>query len=205
MKPRLKRGRLITFEKTCDGLGGTTQAALLADRLRKCGFPVVLSREPGGTDLGTIIREVLLKYKGQMSDATELLLFQADRAQHYKEVIKPALKCGAWVILDRFVDSTLSYQGAGRGWNEADLWKLHEISTGGLLPNLTFVLDGVPHVAPEKGDRFETLGDQFFERVRGNILNRATGDTISRYVILNANQPKDVVAAEVMKHVEARL
>lgn len=201
---RNHRGLFITFEKTREGLGGTTQATLLAENLKRAGFDVVLTREPGGTPLGQQIRSLLLDPTNKLSKATELFLFLADRAQHYKEVLKPALKEGKIVICDRYFDSTLVYQGAGRGWKNALLWRLHHATTGSLLPNLTIVLDGEPHInrADNNPDRIEGEGTFFFEKVRNAMLHLAWKD--ERYVVLNANTDAETLAKQIMDIIHER-
>ncbi len=200
---KVNRGMLITFEKTRDGLGGTTQAKHLAERLKKEGYEVVLTHEPGGTEIGKTIRQIVKHYPGELGRATELLLFQADRAQHYKEVLKPSLLSGKIILCDRYFDSTLVYQGAGRGWNDAILWKLHKIATNLLLPDLTFVLDGTPPHRPPDVSRFEKLPDKFFERVREGMLKQAK--TASRYTVIEANAPEEDIAAAIFDIVKYRL
>lgn len=155
--------------------------------LREAGYVVTLTREPGGTAFGQQIRDILLDPSNNLSKATELFLFLADRAQNYKEVIKPSLKAGHVVISDRYFDSTLVYQGAGRGWKSGLLWRLHHVTTGSLLPDLTIVLDGVPHIdrQAERPDRIEAENQTFFERVRGAMLHQASKE--KRYAIVNAN------------------
>src|SRR5690606_10743103 len=158
------------FESTLEGLGKSTQAHLLAEALREQGFDVVLTRESGGTELGQELRKILLHSEYELSKATELFLQLADRAQHYKEVLKPSLRKGKIVISDRYFDSTLVYQGAGRGWKDALLWRLHHATTGSLLPDLTIVLEGSPYKEMDASDRFEKEGTLFFEIVKNAML-----------------------------------
>lgn len=168
----MRKGFMITFESTAEGVGKTTQARRLCEALREAGHDVLLTREPGGTDVGKQLREILLTPRAkeqELSKATELFLMFADRAQHYVEVLKPALKSGKIVVCDRFFDSTLTYQGRGRGWKTAFLYRLHQAATGGLLPDLTFVLDGTPHHENLNPDRFEREGSDFFEKVKRGI------------------------------------
>lgn len=199
------KGFFITVEKTCDGLGGTTQVELLYKRLKSDGYDVVKTFEPGATELGKFIRPMLLDpdtffHEGyELGRATELTLFIADRAQHYHEKIKPALDRGAVVLSDRFYDSTRVYQGEGRGWDEGVLDSLHAITTGYLIPNVTFVLDGTPYIELDKGDRFERMGRDFFIRVRRKMLSLV--NTSNRYVLVNANRPIEVNADEIYGHV----
>jgi dTMP kinase len=134
-------GRFISFEGS-DGCGKSTQMRLLADRLKAEGHEVVLSIEPGGTAIGQQIRAILLDSKNQaLASRAELLLYFASRAQAAEEIIKPALARGAWVLSDRFTDSTLAYQGAGRGLGIDTVLAVHEIACPGLWPDRTILLD----------------------------------------------------------------
>lgn len=196
------RGKLITLEGD-DGLGKTTQAALLAERLQAEGHDVVQTREPGATEVGRTIREIVLHHKGQLSKATEMLLYQADRAQHYKEILKPALKAGKVVVCDRFLHSTLVYQGAVRGWPIPLLWRLHNAATSMLLPDLTIVLDGIPLTEGDPEDRFEREGDEFHKKVRQAYRWQAQVSQ-SRCVVINANQEREILAAGIY-HLVAEL
>lgn len=193
---RSHKGFFITFEKTKEGLGGTTQANHLADNLKKAGYDVVLTKEPGGTELGQHLRQILLDPKQKLSKATELFLQLADRSQHYKEVLKPSLKAGKIVISDRYFDSTLAYQGAGSGWKSAFLWRLHQAATGSLLPDLTFILHGTPFRERDLNDRFERKGEDFHMRVERTMLHLAAKG--GRYVLLNANQDEQELANEIL-------
>ncbi len=196
------QGVFITIEKTGEKLGGSTQAMHLSQRLAAAGHQVVLTREPGGTLLGKQFREMLLSKAVELSKATELFLYVADRAQHYKEVLKPALKAGKFVVSDRYFDSSLVYQGYGRGWKTAFLWRLHHAATGSLLPDLTIVLDGTPMTSYEKTDRFESLGEDFFQRVRQGMLHLTTKS--KRYVLLQANVDEIALADQIFNVVKER-
>jgi dTMP kinase len=199
MRARDRKGFLITLEKTAEGLGGTTQAKLLVDELRKRGYDAIYAKEPGGTVLGTTLREILLSPRSkdqELSHATELFLYMADRAQHYKEVLKPSLTAGKIVVCDRYMDSTLVYQGAGRGWKTGFLLRLHQAATGALMPDLTFVLDGTSHRKVANDDRFENLGAGFFQKIKTGMLRLASSDI--RYVMINANRPVDAVAHNIL-------
>lgn len=200
---RSHRGLLISFEKTKEGLGGSTQALLLAESLRRDGYEVVLTREPGGTDFGKQIRQILLDPNNKLSKATELFLFLADRAQHYKEVLKPALKAGKIVICDRYFDSTLVYQGAGRGWKTAFLLRLHHATTGSLYPDLTIVLDGEPHInrAENNPDRIEGEGTLFFDKVRNAMLSLTKEP---RYQVMDANVTPEALAKQIRRVIDER-
>ena len=165
-------GFFISFEGTDKG-GKSTQAKLLFDYLRGSGYNVVFTYEPGDTDLGQGIRRLVLERKSQDEiDATaEMFLFAADRAQHVNELIRPSLDAGKVVISDRYVDSTLAYQGYGRGLNLNDLRMIQSVATGGLKPAITIWLDVDLQTARKRGwgtggDRIESEDEAFFQRVR---------------------------------------
>ena len=154
-------GRFIALEGV-DGCGKSTQAALLATALRDTGHRVVETREPGGTTLGEAVRGIVLGSGGDMSPVAEALLFAASRAQHVALVIRPALTDGAWVVCDRFVDSSLAYQGAARGLGIDAVWAINAPALDGCLPDLAIVLDVPPAVADARDtgpkDRIEVEG-----------------------------------------------
>ena len=139
-------GRFIALEGV-DGCGKSTQAALLAAALRRAGHRVVETREPGGTALGEAVRGIVLGSDDDMSPMAEALLFAASRAQHVAQVIRPALSAGAWVVCDRFVDSSLAYQGAARGLGIDAVWAVNAPAVDGCLPDLAIVLDVPPATA----------------------------------------------------------
>ncbi len=162
---------LITFEGI-DGCGKSSQAKLIADRLRDQGIETLLVREPGGTALSEQIRSMVLNEKHEMplSHATELLLFAASRAQLVKEVIEPALKRNAVVVCDRFTDSTIAYQGYGRGLPLAYIRSVNDLATGGLVPDVTFLIDVPLELAIQRrkgmgDDRMESESRLFFTHV----------------------------------------
>jgi dTMP kinase len=181
-----KRGKFITFEGV-EGCGKTTQSALLCDYLRKECIDVVDTREPGGTELGERIREMLLSPTDSTpAPVAELLLFLAARAQLVAEVVVPALEIGKWVVCDRFSDATLAYQGHGRRIETGEIRKLNEIATGGFRPDLTILLDldvktGISRAVAGKkefaesdnGDRMEREDGKFHRRVRDGYLELA--------------------------------
>jgi dTMP kinase len=138
------RGRFVVFEGG-EGAGKSTQAKLLAEALHARGIEVLLTREPGGTPGAEAIRELLLHPPGEGWPASaEALLFAAARADHVAHAIRPALDAGTWVICDRFVDSSRAYQGGGGGLADEDILSLHRIGSGGLLPDVTFLLEAAP-------------------------------------------------------------
>jgi dTMP kinase len=196
MRASERKGFFITFEKTVEGLGGTTQSHLLVEELRKRGYDAVWTRETGGTELGQKLRELYLDPARDISNAAELFIIMADRAQHYKEVLKPAIMAGKIVVCDRYVDSTTVYQGHGRGWRKAFLLRLHQATTGALMPDLTFVLTGESHRKVPNDDRFERLGDAFFKKINDGMLQLAQTD--ERFVKVVANRPMAVVTANLL-------
>ena len=172
----MTNGLFITFEGG-DGCGKTTQIKLLDEYLRSKGYRTLLTREPGSKGLGVKLREILLNYDGEVSPTCESFLFLADRAQHVDCIIKPALQEGVIVLCDRHTDSTVAYQGYGRGLDLEQIHRLNNIATSGLKPDLTIVLDvdvetSQKRVGDEK-DRMESAGVEFFERVRQGFLEIA--------------------------------
>jgi dTMP kinase len=169
----VSRGRFIVFEGG-EGAGKSTQARLLADALRERGLEVVLTREPGGTEGAEAIRRLLLDPAGPgWEPEAEALLFAAARSDHVARLIRPALERGAWVICDRFIDSTRAYQGGGGGLSDEDILELHRIGSGGLLPDLTILLEAASdeiaaRLARRDGGESDRIGGreaQFHERV----------------------------------------
>lgn len=168
----------ITFEGP-DGSGKSTQSKLLADYLSKKGRKVLWTREPGGTELGKKIRNILLEDKNlKVEKLAELMLFCADRAQHVEQLIKPALKNGEIVICDRYIDSTTAYQAGGRGFNKKIIDDLNNYSTGGLVPDLTILIDvpaelGLKRATKTGSDKFEDEKIEFHQKVRNMYLQLA--------------------------------
>lgn len=183
------RGLFITFEGI-DASGKSTQAELLHETLRKKGMSAIRLRDPGATAISEAIRHILLDNKNSaMSAWTELLLYEAARAQMVEESIRPALEAGTNVICDRFYDSTTAYQGYGRGLDLAIVHRANSIGSVGLVPNLTFFVDIDPHVAAsrkaqigEKADRMEAEGLDFQEKVRHGFrqLQKEDPDRVKR-------------------------
>ncbi|MCR1995333.1 dTMP kinase [Bifidobacterium animalis] len=191
-------GLFISFEGV-DGAGKTTQVNLLADYLRTLGREVVVTREPGGTALGTQIRAMLLTANPdeEISSRTEALLFAADRAQHVSEVIRPALERGAIVITDRYLDSSLAYQSGGRELTADDIRTLSMWATNNLLPARTYLLDIDPRASHTRlehaEDRMESAGDDFQQRTRTAFLELAAAQP-QRFRVIDAQQSVEKIA-----------
>ncbi len=175
-------GLFITFEGI-EGSGKSTQAEILRVYLEDKGIRVDMTREPGGTPIAEAIRTVLLDPAyGEMDPTAELLLYQAARSQHVHERILPALEAGVTVLCDRFTDSTTAYQGAGRGLPAPELEALHSMATGGLVPDLTILIDLAAEVGLARAtrdgesDRIEQESIDFHERVRAGFLDLAQQD-----------------------------
>jgi dTMP kinase len=200
-------GVFVVFEGG-DGAGKSTQSRLLADALRERGVEVVVTREPGGTPIGEAIREVLLGAGSDgMAARTEALLFAAARAEHAASLIRPAVARGAVVISDRYLDSSVAYQGAARGLGEDRIAELSLWATEELVPDLTVLLDVAPEVGLGRaGDanRMEAEPEAFHAEVRAAFLRRAAAAP-DRYLVLSAAGPKDEVASAVLAAVLGRL
>lgn len=190
-----KKSLFITFEGI-DGSGKSTQLKLLTDYLSKNGIDFISTRDPGGTALGNKLRDILLNYKGEIVSNCELFLYLADRAQHVEEKIIPALNSGALVLCDRFIDSTIAYQGFARGLNIEEINKLNDFVTQGLTPDLTLLYDitvetSLKRVGKEK-DRLESEKDNFHEKVRNGYLELAKKFP-ERIKLIDANRDIDLV------------
>lgn len=184
-----KKGYFITFEGA-DGCGKTTQSKLVQKYLEDRGYNTVWTREPGSIGLGQKIRELLLHYDGDVAPRCEAFLFLADRSQNIENLVKPAIQQGKIVICDRHTDSTIAYQGYGRGENIEQLEYLNNLATGGMKPDLTFVFDvstdvAMTRVGSEK-DRMESAGIEFHKKVRNGYLEIAKQET-DRVKVINAN------------------
>jgi dTMP kinase len=198
-----KRGRLITFEGI-DGSGKSTQIARLSAAIQETGIRVLELREPGGTAIGEAIRPILLDRKHDgMSQETELLLFAAARAQLVREVILPALAAGTWVISDRFYDSTLAYQGYGRGLDLGMIETLTSIAVGNCRPDLTILLDLTVTSAVHRRsgrqsltDRLESESLAFMQRIRDGYLALADREPC-RIIRFDAELPEAVLAQRI--------
>jgi len=209
------RGKFITIEGP-EGCGKTTQSNILVQYLRERGDEVILTREPGGTRIGEVIRALVLdaKYE-EMAPLTELLLMAASRAQHVLEKIRPGLAGGKMVICSRFSDATIAYQGCGRGFDIDLLKKINRIATGGLAPDLTLVIDidvttglrrafGVEKAEAKtgEGDRLESEDIGFHERVRQGYLDLAHKEP-KRVKVIEGGGTIDEVSAAIRKAVDA--
>ncbi len=200
----MERGLFITFEGA-DGCGKTTQLKLLAEDLMMRGYDVVITREPGAKGLGEKIREILLNYDGDVSDRCESFLFLADRAQHIDMIVNPAVETGKIVLCDRHTDSSVAYQGYGRGLPVERIKMLNELAVNGRHPDLTIVFDidvetSMSRVGDEK-DRLESAGMEFFNRVRNGYLEIAKQEP-QRVKVLNAAKSIDEIQKDVKKLVE---
>lgn len=194
------QGLFITFEGP-DGCGKTTQMKLLAEYLEKKGEEVVLTREPGGKGLGEKVREILLNYDGEVSDRCESFLFLADRAQNIDIIVNPAVKEGKIVLCDRHIDSTVAYQGYGRGLDIERINMLNNLATNGKKPDLTFVFDvdvetSMKRVGKEK-DRMESAGIDFHNRVRQGYLELAKQEP-NRIKVIDATKSIEEIHDEVI-------
>ena len=200
----MKRGLFITFEGA-DGCGKTTQIKLLDEYLRAKGQSTLLTREPGAKGLGVKLREILLNYEGSVSPNCESFLFLADRAQHVDCIIKPALEEGKIVLCDRHTDSTVAYQGYGRGLDIERINMLNAIAVSGLKPDLTIVFDidietSLSRVGNNK-DRMESAGIDFFNRVRNGYLEIAKNEP-GRVKIINSSDTIENIHKKVVELVE---
>ena len=200
-------GLFVAFEGG-EGVGKSTQIARAAAWLRELGHDVVETREPGGTSLGKELRRLVLDPDGHVTPRAEALLYAADRAQHVDTVIRPALDAGAVVLTDRFVDSTLAYQGAGRGLGDARV--ITGWATGGLLPDLTVLLDLDPAVGLQRAgaraapDRLESASLAFHQAVREGFRTLAA-EAPDRYVVLDASGGVDDIAVRIKDAITAAL
>ena len=192
------QGALITFEGI-EGCGKSTQTHLLSRHLEADGHNVVVTREPGGTPIAENIREILLDPANEAMDPlTELLLYEAARAQHVAERIRPAIEAGSVVVCDRFFDSTTAYQGAGRNLPNIDLEMLHALATGGLSPDLTILLDLPVEAGLKRAtsagspDRIEAESVEFHQRVRQGFLDLAERNPVRIRTLDATGTPEDI-------------
>ena len=203
-------GVFITFEGG-DGAGKTTQIEMLRNWLERQGHTVVVTREPGGTDIGVELRNIVLHHRGFLAPRAEALLYAADRAHHIHTVVRPALERGDVVVQDRYFDSSVSYQGAGRVLSEEEVRDLSLWATEHLMPQLTVVLDIPADIARERRDsdnrvfdRLEAEADDFHERVR-QAYHRLADAEPERFLMIDGQRPIDDIHAEVVSRVSALL
>ena len=203
-------GLFLTFEGG-DGSGKSTQSALLTEWLVAEGHGVVHTREPGGTDVGIEIREIVLHRRGHIAPRAEALLYAADRAHHIATVVRPALERGDVVLQDRYLDSSVAYQGVGRVLDPAEVRKLSLWAAEGLLPDLTVLLDldetvgrGRLDEARTRYDRLEAEEADFHARVRAAYLELARAEP-ERFLVLDATLPVDELADRIRSRVSALL
>ena len=196
-------GLFIVFEGG-DGAGKSTQVALLREALERAGRHVTVTRQPGGTPLGQQIRDLVL-HGEHVAPRAEALLFAADKAHHVDMLIRPALQRGEVVISDRYTDSSVAYQGAGRDLGAQEVHDLNMWAVQDLVPDLTVVVD----ISAEEGrrrrgevhDRLESEEDEFHEAIRQHFLSMAEGNP-ERYLVVDGNQPPEQIHAEVMNRLE---
>jgi dTMP kinase len=200
-------GRFLAFEGG-EGTGKTTQLSMLAADLTKRGFEVVTTYEPGGTPVGARLRELLLDPATEVNGQTEALLYAADRAEHVGHVVRPAMKRGAIVLTDRYIDSSIAYQGYGRGLDVDAVKRTSRWATGGLIPDLTLLLDldpqeGLRRARGRSGqtDRLESETLDFHVRVRQGFLTLARAEP-QRYAVIAADETPDLVAERVREAVD---
>jgi len=202
-------GLFITFEGG-DGSGKSTQSRLLVEWLQSEGYPVVVSREPGGTDLGLELREMVLHRRGEIAPRAEALIYAADRAHNIATKVRPALERGEIVVQDRYLDSSVAYQGAGRVLGGAEVRDLSLWATEGLLPNLTVLLDldestGKTRLGERTTyDRLEAEHDDFHARVRAAYLELSAEEP-ERFLVIDAREPVNLIAEIIQARVGALL
>ncbi len=207
------RGKFITLEGP-EGSGKSTQVRTLIQRLAECGIKAICTREPGGTELGEAIRNILQHNQAGEApyERAELLLFEASRNQLVEQVIRPNLEKGIWVICDRFMDSTTAYQGYGRGLPVEDVAAINRFAVNHIIPDLTLLLDlevdaGFERIAQrqqargESADRFEQEARSFHERVRAGYL-KLSKEEPARFRIVNAAQDPETVSVHIWKAIE---
>lgn len=196
--PRQPSGVFVSFEGG-DGVGKSTQVALLGHHLATLGREVVVTREPGGTPLGLELRRAIL-HGEDLDPRTEALLYAADRAHHVASLVRPALERGAVVLTDRYLDSSVAYQGTGRGLGADEVERLSLWAVRDLLPDVTVLLDldpavGLARITGDR-DRLESAGDEFHRATRDAFLARAAADP-GRWLVVDASRPADEIAAQV--------
>jgi dTMP kinase len=206
MTESISSGKFITVEGI-DGCGKTTQAEFIIDRLVEAGLSTKLVREPGGDPISESIRKLLLHAEDSMSDRAEALLMIASRAQLTDKVILPQIIDGKWVVADRYADSTLAYQGGGRGLSVKSLNMINEFGTYTLKPDLTFYIDISVDIANSRmrveRDRIEKEGNDFQQRVRDQYLKLSENDP-DRVVVINGDKSIDEIKADIWTHMKEK-
>lgn len=190
-----------------DGAGKSTQVDLLVAALRNRGYEVVQTREPGGTEMGKQVRHVLLDSENAPVPKAEALLFAADRAQHTSEVIRPAIERGAIVVSDRYLLSSIAYQGFARGLGSEKIAEISQWATDGLTPDLTVLLEVAPEVGLSRAkdrNRMESEPTQFHLAVSRGFSDYAAAHP-ERFLVVNAQEEVNVIAAKILSAVEQRL
>lgn len=202
-------GMFITFEGG-DGTGKSTQSELLGEWFTNQGREVVFTREPGGTDLGLELREIVLHSRNHIAPRAEALLYAADRAHNIMTVVRPALERGAVVIQDRYLDSSVAYQGAGRVLDPVEVRNLSLWATEGLLPDVTVLLDLDPAIGRERldaenkrFDRLESEALEFHTRVRDSYLELAAAEP-DRFIVVDATLDRDVIRDAIRARLNER-
>ncbi|WP_297209675.1 MULTISPECIES: dTMP kinase [Thermodesulfovibrio] len=204
----MNRGIFITFEGI-EGAGKTTQVRLLAEKFKKEGLKVIQTFEPGDTQVGGKIREILLNPSLSINPNCELLLYFADRIQHIEEKIKPALEAGIIVLCDRFTDSTIAYQGYGRQISIELIKKLNTLILKDFTPDFTIILDLPAHIGLNrnkkinKRDRFEIEDIDFHNRVREGYLDICKNEP-ERFIVIDATKAAEEVSEEIYKKVKTK-
>lgn len=206
----MTRGVWITLEGG-DGVGKTTQAALLKSWLEEQGHTTVHTREPGGTEVGTLIRDIVLHHRGDVAPRAEALLYAADRAHHVASLVRPALERGDVVIQDRYLDSSVAYQGAGRVLDAGEIRALSLWAAEGALPDLTVLLDLDPARARARldaddkpFDRLEAEREDFHSRVRDAFLGLAAAEP-ERFLVVDASEAPASIASAIQARVSPLL
>ncbi len=208
----MTRGKFIAFEGG-EGAGKSTQARLLAAALEQRGLPSVITREPGGTPGAEAIRALLLGTEGEgWNPRAEALLFAAARSDHVERLIQPAVAAGKWVICDRFVDSSRAYQGGGSGLSDAEVLELHRIGSGGLLPDLTLLIEVSPEVARQRtaardvdgADRIGGRDEAYHAKVAAAFARFAEAEP-ARFARIDGNGDAEAVHSAVMAALDGML
>ncbi|HMM82061.1 MAG TPA: dTMP kinase [Terrimesophilobacter sp.] len=206
----MTRGLFITFEGG-DGSGKSTQLSLLVSWLEQLGRTVVTTREPGGTPLGDELREIVLHSRGHITPKSEALIYAADRAHHIATKVRPAIGRGDVVVQDRYLDSSVAYQGVGRNLGAEEIRRVSMWATDGLLPDLTVLLDLEETLGRERldtsrtrFDRLESEEQEFHSRVRAAYLALAAAEP-ERFLVLDATRAREDLAGEIRSRVAALL